>query len=106
MRTLLNNLLIGLVHLYRWTVSPLKSVLFGPLGRCRFQPTCSVYALQALRAHGPFQGGWLAVKRVCRCHPWGGCGHDPVPPVERGRTSGNSQAPDSRRAPLLSGIAS
>ncbi len=46
---------------------------------CRFSPSCSEYALQALAKYGLFKGGWLATKRLMRCHPWGGCGHDPVP---------------------------
>ena len=46
---------------------------------CRFTPTCSQYALEALRTHGPFKGTWLAVRRILRCHPWGGSGYDPVP---------------------------
>ena len=46
---------------------------------CRFSPTCSHYALEALQKHGLFKGGWLAVKRISRCHPWGGQGFDPVP---------------------------
>jgi len=78
---LLNILLMFLIRLYRWTLSPLKNVLFGPLGRCRFDPSCSAYALEALQTHGPFRGSWLSLKRICRCQPWGGCGHDPVPPV-------------------------
>ena len=45
----------------------------------RNTPTCSQYALEALRRHGPLKGSWLAIKRICRCHPWGGCGYDPVP---------------------------
>lgn len=80
MRRLLNTILIGLVHLYRWILSPLKTLLFGSLGQCRFQPSCSAYALEALQKRGPVAGTWLAAKRVCRCNPWGGCGHDPVPP--------------------------
>ncbi|MEM6440394.1 MAG: membrane protein insertion efficiency factor YidD [Pseudomonadota bacterium] len=61
------------VHAYRLFLSPL-------LGRnCRFAPTCSEYALEALRVHGAFKGGWLAIKRVSRCHPLGGSGFDPVP---------------------------
>lgn len=80
MRRLLNIILISLVRLYQWILSPLKNVLFGPLGRCRYEPSCSAYALEALQTHGPFRGGWLALKRIGRCNPWGGCGHDPVPP--------------------------
>lgn len=46
---------------------------------CRYTPTCSQYAIEALRRHGPLKGSWLALRRICRCHPWGGSGHDPVP---------------------------
>ena len=46
---------------------------------CRYQPTCSAYALEALQKHGAFKGGWLAAKRIARCNPWGSCGYDPVP---------------------------
>lgn len=58
---------------YQRAISP----LFPPA--CRFQPTCSHYALEAIRKHGPVKGVILAVKRICRCHPWGGSGYDPVP---------------------------
>ena len=47
--------------------------------RCRYTPTCSEYALNAIRNHGPFRGGWLTIKRVLKCHPFGGDGYDPVP---------------------------
>ena len=73
------HILILCVRLYRWVLSPAKTFLFGPLGRCRFTPSCSEYALAALRRHGALAGSWLALKRIGRCHPWGGCGHDPVP---------------------------
>lgn len=61
------------VRAYRLVVSPLIG------SNCRFQPTCSAYALEALAGHGAFRGGWLAARRILRCHPWGGSGHDPVP---------------------------
>ncbi|MBC8095642.1 MAG: membrane protein insertion efficiency factor YidD [Akkermansiaceae bacterium] len=73
------HILILLVRLYRCTLSPAKFFLFGPLGHCRFEPSCSQYALDALKIHGVLSGSWLAAKRICRCHPYGGCGHDPVP---------------------------
>lgn len=72
-------ILIVAITLYRWTFSPAKAFLFGPLGRCRFTPSCSAFAMEAIGSHGPVAGGWLSIKRICRCHPWGGCGHDPVP---------------------------
>ena len=100
MRTLLNTVLISLVRLYRWMLSPMKYALFGPLGRCRFEPSCSAYALEALQRHGPFHGTRLAVRRVCRCNPWGGCGHDPVPPARGARPEGKDHAMNSRRAAL------
>jgi len=65
---------------YRCVVSPVLNAVFTPMGMgCRFQPTCSQYALDAVRRHGARRGAVLAIKRVCRCHPWGGCGCDPVP---------------------------
>jgi uncharacterized protein len=74
----LQHILIFAVRAYRWTISPAQTFLFGA-GGCRFTPTCSVYAIDAVRQHGAMTGTALAAKRVCRCHPWGGCGHDPVP---------------------------
>ena len=61
------------VRAYRLVLSPY--VGHG----CRYQPTCSVYALDALERHGALKGGWLAQRRIARCHPWGGSGYDPVP---------------------------
>ena len=61
------------VYFYRYCISPLTPP------SCRFTPTCSQYALEALRKHGPFKGLWLTVKRISRCHPWGGSGYAPVP---------------------------
>jgi putative membrane protein insertion efficiency factor len=62
-----------LIKLYQWIVSP----WLGP--SCRYTPTCSHYAATALQRHGLFKGTWLAIKRISRCHPWGGSGYDPVP---------------------------
>lgn len=61
------------IRFYQLCISP----MLGP--SCRFTPTCSQYAVEALRKHGPLKGSWLAVRRICRCHPWGGSGYDPVP---------------------------
>ena len=61
------------VRFYQVCISPLFP------GWCRFTPTCSEYAVQALRKYGPFKGTWLAMKRLSHCHPWGGSGYDPVP---------------------------
>ena len=74
------QILILAVKFYRWVLSPAKTALFGPFGRCRFEPSCSAYALEALQTHGAMKGSWLAVRRLCRCHPWGDFGPDPVPP--------------------------
>jgi hypothetical protein len=65
----------GLVHLYRGAIRP----YLRPA--CRFEPSCSAYALDAIDAHGVLGGAWLTAKRLCRCHPWGGAGWDPVPPA-------------------------
>jgi putative membrane protein insertion efficiency factor len=64
---------IALIKVYQWIISP----WIGP--KCRFTPTCSQYALEALKKYGLFKGTWLAIKRISRCHPWGGHGYDPVP---------------------------
>lgn len=64
---------IFFIRIYQGMISPL-------LGKnCRFTPTCSQYAVEALRKHGPVYGSWLTIKRILRCHPWGGSGYDPVP---------------------------
>ena len=69
--------LIWLVRLYRLAISPWLGM------NCRYQPTCSNYAIEALQVHGVFKGGWLAMKRIGRCHPWGDSGYDPVPGTEK-----------------------
>ena len=78
---LLQHTLIGAVRVYRWTLSPALRLVFGPTAGCRFTPTCSGYALEAIQTHGALGGTVLTARRICRCQPWGGCGHDPVPPV-------------------------
>lgn len=69
----LGMVLILPIRFYQRSISPLTPPA------CRFTPTCSQYAVEAIRKHGPFKGFWLAVKRISRCHPWGGSGYDPVP---------------------------
>jgi uncharacterized protein len=71
--------LIALVRFYQVVLSPVKFAILGPGSRCRFEPSCSQYAVEALRGHGVVRGIWLAAKRVLRCHPWGAFGPDPVP---------------------------
>ena len=73
------HFLVLLIRFYRLALSPLKNALFGPGGSCRFTPTCSEFALEAVRSHGALRGTWLGLRRLVSCHPWGGCGHDPVP---------------------------
>ena len=73
MSKLLAKFMVALVKLYQCILSPLLP------GVCRYTPSCSEYGLQALRKHGPWLGGWLTLKRILSCHPWGGHGYDPVP---------------------------
>ncbi|NDF12813.1 MAG: membrane protein insertion efficiency factor YidD [Proteobacteria bacterium] len=72
----MRHLLRFFIKLYQWLLSP----WFG--AACRFEPSCSAYAEEAIRTHGSIQGSMLAAKRLCRCHPWGGSGFDPVPAVQ------------------------
>ncbi|CAN5393810.1 membrane protein insertion efficiency factor YidD [soil metagenome] len=65
--------MIGLFRFYKYAISP----HLGPA--CRYTPTCSEYAMEAVQKYGPFKGGWMALKRISSCHPWGGSGYDPVP---------------------------
>lgn len=65
--------MLALIWVYQHMISPLKPAT------CRYTPTCSTYAVQAINKYGPFKGGWLALKRIGRCHPWGSNGYDPVP---------------------------
>ena len=64
---------IALIKLYQWILSPWLGA------SCRFTPTCSQYAIEAFKKYGPLKGLWLTIKRISRCNPWGGHGHDPVP---------------------------
>jgi len=70
---LLSKVFILLIRFYQLSISPM-------LGQnCRYDPTCSQYTIEALKKYGAFKGGWLGIKRISSCHPWGGHGHDPVP---------------------------
>ena len=73
MKTLAKYVLLVPIYFYRYTISP----MLGP--SCRFSPSCSEYAVQAINRHGAIKGGFLTVKRLGRCHPWGSSGYDPVP---------------------------
>ncbi|MDO5523548.1 MAG: membrane protein insertion efficiency factor YidD [Bacteroidia bacterium] len=73
LRNVFTQLLLAPVYLYRFAISP----LLPP--SCRYTPTCSRYAIDALKKHGPARGTYLAAKRILSCHPWGGSGYDPVP---------------------------
>lgn len=73
MRSPLRAILIGLLKAYRFAISP----LYGQV--CRYHPTCSAYALEAVTQYGGIKGSWLAVRRLGRCHPWAAGGYDPVP---------------------------
>lgn len=74
--TLPRRLLWGLVRGYQLFISPILP------GTCRYEPTCSAYAAEAISRHGALRGGWLALRRIARCHPFGGWGYDPVPDLE------------------------
>jgi uncharacterized protein len=73
MSRILSKFMIGLIRVYQYTISP-----YLPPS-CRYTPTCSAYGIEAILKHGPFKGGWLTLKRVASCNPWGGSGYDPVP---------------------------
>jgi putative membrane protein insertion efficiency factor len=71
---LIKLIFIGLIKFYQIVISPILP------NSCRYYPTCSNYAIEALKIHGLLKGSWLAIKRILRCNPWGGSGYDPVPP--------------------------
>jgi putative membrane protein insertion efficiency factor len=73
MSKLLGYIFVAIINAYRYFISP----MLGP--SCRYTPTCSAYGLEAIKKYGGFKGGWLTLKRIASCHPWGGSGYDPVP---------------------------
>jgi len=84
---MIRRLLIFFLLIYRYTLSPFLSFIGGPGSGCRFIPSCSEYAREAIEVHGAGRGLLLTGRRICRCHPWGGYGFDPVPPVAAGNLS-------------------
>lgn len=89
MRHVVITLIRGLIRFYQRILSPVLHAIAGPSAGCRFSPTCSEYLLDAVEAHGPLAGSWLGIRRILRCHPWGGSGYDPVPPGRARRSSGH-----------------
>lgn len=79
MKKILSKILILPIKFYQGAISP----MLPPA--CRYTPTCSRYAIEAITVHGPFKGLLLALRRIMRCHPWGGSGYDPVPPAGTGK---------------------
>ncbi|NDV78519.1 membrane protein insertion efficiency factor YidD [Dysgonomonas sp. 511] len=73
MKKILSKILLLPIYFYKYSISP----MLPP--SCRYSPTCSEYAIEAIKKHGPAKGLWLAIKRLARCNPWGGHGYDPVP---------------------------
>jgi len=70
---IVSKIIVFLIRIYQLSISPFLG------SNCRYQPTCSQYSVDAVNKYGPLKGGWLALKRISSCHPWGGHGHDPVP---------------------------
>jgi putative membrane protein insertion efficiency factor len=78
---MMGRVLVGGIRLYQILLSPVLGA------SCRFVPTCSAYGIEAIRLHGAWRGGLLTARRISRCHPWGGHGHDPVPPRKSTKSS-------------------
>jgi len=93
--SLMVRALTSAIRAYQLVFSPAQTFLFGATGACRYTPSCSAYAVDALREHGAMAGALLAAKRICRCQPWGGCGHDPVPPMQPKSETAETGAPKS-----------
>jgi len=73
LKGIVGAIFIVLIKIYQYFISPLTA------SSCRYTPTCSQYAVEAIKKYGGFKGGWLTIKRIASCNPWGGHGHDPVP---------------------------
>jgi len=73
MKKMLGKILILIIRFYQLVISPYL------MPSCRYSPSCSVYGITAIKKYGPFKGGWLTIKRILSCNPWGGSGYDPVP---------------------------
>ena len=84
----LRQLAVLPVRVYQWTISP----VLPP--SCRFHPTCSAYAIEAVLTHGILKGGWLALRRILRCHPWSAGGYAPVPPPKNSSSFSHQEQPD------------
>ena len=76
MSKIISSIFVFLIRVYQIAISPILGA------NCRYAPTCSAYAIEALKVHGSLKGGYLALKRILSCHPWGGHGYDPVPKKE------------------------
>jgi len=72
-KAIIGGIFVVLIKIYQYLLSPLMGA------QCRYTPTCSQYGIEAIKKHGSFKGGWLTLKRIARCNPWGGHGYDPVP---------------------------
>lgn len=77
LNVVMRALVLGVFRFYQYAISPLFPA------SCRYTPTCSVYAVEAVKVHGWLRGGWMGLRRIGRCHPWGGHGYDPVPPKKK-----------------------
>ncbi len=87
-------ILKSLVYGYRLFLRPVLHWASNGQGTCRFEPSCSAYFLEAVDTHGSFRGAWMGIKRILRCHPWGRCGYDPVPPISE---QGSEPSPTPER---------